>query len=230
MRNSTYDQFIYAGTLHLGHGDFKAARNYFNMATSYARNHGHTHDEACAEQLSGIALRLAGQYYRSETAFVRALMLALEASDEGLAARIHRDWAMLLMDQGMFAGANDRLIESLAKLRADNVEYWVTRGFIGRVNLLLGRRELAAVIIAEADRHLIDADNRNYELDTLVWWMRASTTVRFKAVHRAWKLAQLTEQSRRKAEIVVIALGGNTGYRLAKRLSRALSRIKQRLS
>jgi tetratricopeptide (TPR) repeat protein len=159
MRNSTYDQFIYAGTLHLGHGDFKAARNYFNMATSYARNHGHTHDEACAEQLSGIALRLAGQYYRSETAFVRALMLALEASDEGLAARIHRDWAMLLMDQGMFAGANDRLIESLAKLRADNVEYWVTRGFIGRVNLLLGRRELAAVIIAEADRHLIDADN-----------------------------------------------------------------------
>lgn len=228
----TYDKLMDLGEAHLHAGEFARANINFGLA---ARVDGLSLNQAAkAEQMRGIALRLLGNFERSLKTFDMALNHAMnDWGNKLLQSAIMRDKAMAYIDRGDdgdIEKAYTLLTRSNNGLGPEELEAWVTWGFIGRVNLLLGLRRLAAVYMTEADEHLRNGADRNWELDNLIWLMRTSAKHRFGSAVRAWWLATDTGQSRRKAEILVVVAGGNAGYNVAKKARPAMWRPKSRLS
>lgn len=163
---------------------------------------------ASALQKLGIARRLNGELEVSEEIHNRAIATA---EDDILKARIKRDLGMTYLDKGDYNLAYDILDISYRTLlnHHEPIEAAMSRGFQGRVKLLQGSRKQAVSLLREVDKVLRGGDNRDYELNNLIWLMRASYRTRFTGSWRAVRLIKQTEQSRRWKELVVIIIGGN---------------------
>lgn len=156
------------------------------------------------EQLIGICWRMSSEYERATTAFGKAYELADNDVDKG---RIMRDWAMVPLAQEHYDDAFKCLEESLELIRGHNVvEYAVTMGFIGRVHFAQGDREAALSYFRTADLQLRTSHApRIYELNNLVWWMKAAPfRARIKVARRALPLAYRAGNARRLAQIALL--------------------------
>lgn len=192
-------------------------------------------EKAQAVQKLGIVQRLAHQLDRSERSLRLAMTLA--GGDDQLTARIERDLAMTLLEQ-LTLGSRYRtgltpelvrridfikvvmMLYDVMKVLRDGDEYWITAGYVGRAYLMVGSRSRAREEFKRADEHLRNGDNRDYELNNLMWWLRTLPIWRrLSLLDRAEALIEETGQARRKPELAIVALGGNWLYRWLRRLT-----------
>lgn len=202
------DEFMAAGESALNRGDPREALSQFSYASMLAED---DRTKAQAEQSAGICHRLLGNY-RSARAI---LGIAYGYAEDDLhRGRIKRDWGMVDLDQGDAGAAMKLFNESLELIRKTTsedslegearIEYFVTLGFIGRAYLALGEPDTARIYLHTADGQL--QGHAPYELNNLVWWMKAcSFRRRRKLAPRAWKLAREAGNRNRQVQVLLTA-------------------------
>lgn len=209
----TYKCYIEDGRQALYLGQFRVANTKFGFASCAAKNED---DKASALQMKGIALRRDKQYQVAESTLREA---AHTANNEVLKAQILRSLGMVQFDQAILKKdavllddalkSFDQSYRALLRVGA-TTEAAVSHGFRGRAYLKRGRRMRvhAREILADAHLMLSNQDN-TYELNNLLWLMRASSTkARLHYFGRARELIKLTHQTKRRKELLVIMAGG----------------------
>lgn len=181
-------------------------------------------EQAQAVQLASIALSVSGQLQEAEA--LNAVALGLADGDPILTARILRDSAMVTLriasrsrntssKQAFVRLASATLNQSIALLRGSEhqVERTISLSYRGRYQLLFGESQDAALILRLADETLCSSNNRTYELNNLMWLLRAvPRKERSELRNRIMPLIAQTGQTRRYNQIPLIMLGGNRLY------------------
>lgn len=208
-----YGTFMNEGQRLMKDGSIQSAGWLFEDAVNYA---GSADEKASALQMQGVTQRLLGELDASMETFELAFATTY---DTVLKARITRDLGMTYLDQGKLRLAGEASLVSYTTLTSyhELVEAAMSRGFQGRVALLSRSREMAIKLLREADKVLTSGNNRDYEVNNLIWLMRASHLVRFTGLPRALHLVKQTGQSRRRKELVVIVIGGDRLYRFLRK-------------
>jgi tetratricopeptide (TPR) repeat protein len=204
---------LYRESIGNGHGLIErhpayAAAAFEKAATDTSANMA---QRASAEHWAAVAWRLGHRHNEAKAAFERALGLARDgAKDEGLTARIGRDYAnMLTSDQGQVVeayGVLESILEMLDQ-KAQAAEYWATMSLIGQVHWMDGRKRIARKCMRRANRRLCKLNNHVYTFLNLTWLMRVSFTDRLFRGH------SLTEEL---AAITVVGGNALSGPRLMK--------------
>lgn len=208
-----HNAYMKVGHDRMGKGSFDEAAWAFEHALGDATS---PDEKASALQMLGVALRLLGELDVS----MKTLNLAHATADSVvLKARITRDLGMTYLEQGDYTMANDAMRGSYTILTRNHelVEAAMSRGFQGRVVFLRGWRREGIELLREADKVLRGGDNRDYELNNLIWLMRMSFPDRLLSLQRAVRLVKQTGQLRRWKELAVIAIGGDWLYRRLRR-------------
>lgn len=210
--------FMNEGQRLMKDGSIQSAGWLFEDAVDCA---GSADEKASALQMQGVTQRLLGELDASMETFKLALSTTY---DTVLKARITRDLGMTYLDQGELRLAGEASLVSYTTLTRchELVEAAMSRGFQGRVALLSRSREMAIKLLREADKVLAGGNNRDYELNNLIWLMRASFPDRFTGLPRAIRLVKQTGQSRRRKELVVIVIGGDWLHKPLHQLYRLL--------
>ena len=205
--------FMNEGQRLMKDGSIQSAGWLFEDAVDCA---GSADEKASALQMQGVTQRLLGELDASMETFKLALSTTY---DTVLKARITRDLGMTYLDQGKIRLAGEDFLVSYTVLYRNNelAEAAMSKGFQGRAKLMEGSRRDAVRLMREADKVLASGDNRDYELNNLIWLMRASHIVRFTGLPRAFRLVKQTGQSRRRKELAVIVIGGDWLYRLLRK-------------
>ncbi len=207
-----YDEYMKTGSDKLNTGSFIDAADDFAMAAAKARS---AYEMACAYQLTGVALRLDGNSYtQARIAFSRALILSEEGQE--LQFRIMRDEALLYADIGELLLARQMLMRSYQGLvrLGSKTEAAVSLAAFARIELRLSHDKMAARhLMIRADRYLRFSDNKNYELNNLVWLFKlVNPLTRLNLLPRVLRLIKQTNQRRRFVEVALLVVGGNRLY------------------
>lgn len=208
---STYDELMALGEQDLNSGNFAVAKAMFRGAAN--QDEISNEQAARATQLWAVALRLLGDFEKADETFRIAYTYRHEIS-KTLLGSILRDWAMNDLEWGHYDDALLRINQAMELHRYNNTEYGASVGFRARITGSLED-------YAEADYLLRHSDNKVYELNNLIWWMRAmSPAHRLHKLQRALYLAKITGMRQRAIEARIIALLGDHIYRAIKRLKR----------
>lgn len=168
---------------------------------------------------AAINFRLAGENsWGSSHEFFR---LAFESTDDQeLLGRISRDWAMLFLDQATFCQkrilfeeaeayfnkAADLLRSAMAYQACSGMEYAVTVGFMGRLELLRDEKSQARQHLRHA-QDILHKKHDVYELNNLIWLLKSEKLLgRLRRLPRAVQLAAKTGYHRRATEACLITI------------------------
>lgn len=200
-----FNAYMTVGHDRMRKGTFDEALLSFRHAFRHATS---PDEKASALQMQGVVQRLDGRLSASQKTLERA---RATTNNIVLKARITRDLGMTYLDQSKYTPARDALRGSYVILARNHepIEAAMSKGFYGRAVFLSGWRREGITLLCEADQLLSGGDNRDYELNNLIWLMRMSFTDRFINVRRAVRLIRQTGQSMRWRELVVIIIGGN---------------------
>lgn len=206
---------IRRGILLVKLGLFGLAQRYFRDAATVAKSRAQVAESL---QWRGITHRLQGNLSTSIEMFKAAI--ALTEDNTHLQGRLYRDLAMTIVAQLRKAkhgparklhedGAEACLLksQSLLNTTGDSVELAATYGFHGRLCALVGNPGQARSYYARADTVLKGGDNRDYELNNLIWMLKVATPQKRAAIRsRIWPLIWQTRQFRRVHEVVATTI------------------------
>jgi len=213
-----YSYSMQNGESALHRGSLDDALHSFTQAYSLSIGNG---EKAVAAQHMGIATRMMGKFVDARVHFHAAVALA--EGNHALVAGIQNDLAMNFMEHGdslhhgparngLFQHAERNLIEARDTFRVCGMptSAAVSEGFLARLQLFRGRTNDARYSFIDVDRALQAGDNRNFELDNLMWYIGiANPKVRPGLVRRARKLIATTGQDRRLTQLRLVQLGIN---------------------
>jgi len=231
-----YDTCVAGGEAELATSNLTSALNAFEAAAFIADT---ADQQATALNLKAIALSLLGRYAMSQDTSNEALQYA--SNNPTLAGKIKRDEGMSLLRYAstrifprvhVSAEVAMLLKESIKLLSfdGDNLELAVSHGYMGRQMLVIGKQARARQYMRQADAIIRLGDNRDYELNNLMWLIRADPLHRQTLRSRIIRLIEQTGQTRRNDELRLIMLGGNTLYRIVESnswLRKLLTRLRK---
>ena len=244
VKIASFEAYMQQGNEALGRGDmFDDAAAVFSRAAVVANA---THDvgkEAQATQMMSVAYSLDGQHEKAKRFATKALTLA--GDDNALAGRILRDAGMALLRQAskldvgkerdkLLVDADEDFSSSyvlLTRSTDTRLEAAVTYGFMGRHRLIIGDYESAYKHLHDADKVLRDGPNPGYELNNLMWLLRANLPYQERRAYRKARIIPLikeTGQTRRYDELWLIVVGGDSLYRFVER-NEWIQKLVQRL-
>jgi len=219
----SYETLIRQGNEALDAGSMPDAIDLFRRAS----NSAHTNiEEATALQMMSIAYSMDRDHRSARNASEAALKLV--EHDPTTSGRITRDAGMILIRHGvndsrplmrpfLFSQAGMLFEKSTAFLGEEpgnELEIAVTVGFVGRLQLAMKKRLAAQKIMEGADDTIRNGYNRDYELNNLMWLIRAvPITERSALKARILPLIKQTGQTRRYDELRLIMIGGDLLYR-----------------
>ena len=182
--------------------------------------------KAEAHQMRSIALSLAGKHEESILAADEARKQAV--GNDLLLGRIIRDANMARLRYALSLRLSDKrraplialatigFFESTQVLSKDpehQFEKFVSIGFTGRAYFATGRLSEATSEMYRCDHYMQLGDNRTYELNNLMWLIRAvDRPARPLLRDRIVKLIEQTGQTSRTAELRLIMIGGDKLY------------------
>jgi hypothetical protein len=241
---SSYELRMRDGNTALGEGRFFDALNEYGGAAHVAIDDA---EKASALQMKAVTYSMAAQDEAATRAVKEAMKVA--GDDIVLKGRISRDAAMIMMRiaaatrirkkrDRLAHDALKMLMESLAYLRGPDhvIEFTVTLGFLGRYELLFGKKKWNAQHILEnAGATLHEGDNRIYELNNLMWLIRAVPAKERPALQaRILPLIETTGQTFRYDQLALIMRFGNRTYMyveqrpwMQRTAQKAMARIKR---
>jgi len=240
----SFESYMAEGEEALGRGNmFDGAAALFSKAVMVANATKHTINEVHALQMLSVAYSLDGKPDLAKRYSSKAIMLA--GDDDALVGRILRDAGMAYLRQAIHMPRGKKrdtlLIEAdedfsnsytlLTRSSDNRLEAAVTYGFMGRHRLIVGETEDAYRHFTAADKTLRGGSNPDYELNNLIWLLRAdlSYSERWKyRKERILPLIQLTGQTRRYDELRLIMIGGDPLYRFVERAG-WIQKLVQRL-
>lgn len=156
---------------------------------------------------AGINYRLAGKIYWTSAHGCFKEVIE-ETTEPELQARAMRDKAMLYIEENELGLARP-LLNSASQIQFDNglaLEWLVTLGFIGRLELQEGDKCRATRILRKVD-YMLGESNPVYALNNLIWLMKSERLPRrICSLPRALRLAKETGFSRRRTEGIIIAI------------------------
>lgn len=213
-----YSYSMQNGESALHRGSLDDALHSFTQARSVSVGNG---EKAVAAQQMGITHRLGGNFEEARKCFQEALTLA--TGNHPLVASIQNDLAMNFMEHadtlhhgparnGLFQYAERQLVEARDTFRVCDMptSAAVSEGFLARLQLFRGRTNDARYSFIDADRALQAGNNRDHELDNLMWYIGiAKPAVRSELVRRARKLITTTGQNRRLTQLRLVQVGIN---------------------
>lgn len=213
-----YSYSMQNGESALHRGSLNDALHSFTQAYSVSIGNG---EKAVATQHMGITSRMMGKFAEARVQLQAGLALA--EGNHALVASIQNDLAMNFMEHadtlhhgparnGLFQHAERHLIEARDTFRVCDMptSAAVSEGFLARLQLFRGRTNDARYSFIDADRVLQAGDNRNHELDNLMWYIGiAKPAVRPELVRRARKLIASTGQNRRLMQLRLVQVGIN---------------------
>ena len=230
---ASFEAYMQQGDEALGRGDmFDDAAVVFGRAAMVASIDRNVSNEARAFQMMSVAYSLDGQPEMAERFAGKALGLAKD--DDALAGRILRDAGMALLRQAIHlpdCEQRDKLLTDadenfstsymlLTRFPDNSLEAAVTLGFMGRHRLIVGENKTAREYLIDADKVLRDGPNRDYELNNLMWLLRAKVPYWERRAYRKARIIPLIEetgQTRRHDELRLIVIGGDRLYRFVER-------------
>jgi len=229
---ASFEAYMQQGDEALGRGDmFDDAATVFGRAAMVASIDQNVSNQARALQMMSVAYSLDGQLEMSKRFANKALVLA--KNDHTLTGRILRDTGMALLRHAahlpkgkqrdkLLVDADEAFSTSylLLTTSGDDLEAAVTYGFMGRHRLVVGEYKRAHEHFVAADKVLRDGPNRDYELNNLMWLLRAKVPYWERRAYRKARiipLIQETGQTRRYDELRLIVIGGDALYRFVER-------------
>lgn len=172
-----FDNFFSRGTRYLHIRRYGSAIKMYELARQHSRS---LEGMGRACQMLGIVYRLKRHFTLAERYFYEALSYA--QGDPVFTGRIIRDLAMSEIDEARFTGntetrnelirsVDQRLAKSAALLlgAGAKLEAAVTQGYAGRMHYYWGSSAEALACYEVADAVIRKDDNRNYELDLLMY-------------------------------------------------------------
>lgn len=203
----------------LDKGDLEEARGRFNAAVQEAGKARNPEQRAESGQMLGVVYRLRNELVMAETELVNAMEAA--QTNEVLHAKIKRNLGMVHIDAGKleiasrcFDASFNTLSEALGK---NHVETLASQGFSARANWLLGDTSKAKATFRYVAERIYNRHD-TYELNNLIWLLRASVASRFRWGPRAMRLALRKRNKQRLVEAVILTFTGEHVYRFVKKL------------
>ena len=167
----------------------------------------------------GNALRLAGDLPTAQATLAAALSVAENSNDKRMTSQLQRALGAVYIERAksnkeLYLQEAYNIMYSPRILRVMDkdspINATVSEGFEARATFLFGKKKNAAQMLLMTHKQLTGRHD-TYELDNLIWLMRASVHYRYKYLFRTIQLSVKTEATRLTSakQAIALAIGGN---------------------
>ena len=216
MMKSTFEYAMSFGHEALDKGDLQEAQGRFAAAVAEADT---SDEKAKSLQMLGVALRLHKDLRSAEVRLLAALENALD-NNPTLRYKILRDLGMVYLDTKRVSESRYEFTAShqgLKRVLGDHdAETLASLGFLGRSYLHEDNKTAKKYLLEAADG--LRGQHDVYELNNLIWLLRASVLSRLRRGPRAIQLALRLGNKQRLIEAVILIFTGEHVYHAVKHL------------
>lgn len=172
----------------------------------------------------GNSLRLTGDLSTAQATLAAALSIAEKSNDKRMISQLQHALGAVYIERSKSNKElylqkaynimyNPRILRIMDKSSPINAV--ISDGFAARATFLFGKKRNAIQVFLMTHRQLRGRHD-TYELDNLIWLMRASIRYRYKYLFRAIKLSIKTEPNRLTAakQAITLAIGGKWLFNL----------------